>query len=147
MDLRALAFSALIASGGFAASHADELSPAASRIAALDRTIMVREGSHGKRYGENEIDPLLWSDSDYFLSGESRRRLLVALTEVTNLPDAEVQRCAPAQRALVQNRVWTVFDHVWQDTNDVWKRTANAGLDRELPHARAGHEQARAGLT
>lgn len=133
MGARTFVLSALMATTAVAVGRADELSSAArSRIAALDRTIMVREGSDGKRYGENEVDPLLWSDSDYFLGGESRRRLLAALQDVADLADNEVQRCAPTQRALVQNRVWTVFDHVWKDTTDVWRQPTNAGLDREL---------------
>jgi hypothetical protein len=97
-------------------SRAEEPSIASTRIAALDRTIMIRTGADGKTYGENEVDPLLWSSSKYFLSGESRARLLRALAAVSSLADAELGRCAPAQRALVQNRVWTVFDHVRMHT-------------------------------
>jgi hypothetical protein len=123
--VRALVLSTLIATGGVAALRADELPPAALQIATLDRTIMVREARDGKHYGENEVDPLLWSDSNYFLGGESRRRLLIALKEVTNLADSEVRHCAPTQRALVQNRVWTVFDHVWN-------HATGAEPDREL---------------
>jgi hypothetical protein len=37
---------------------------------------------------------------------------MAAVTKVLSLSDAEVRRCPPAQRALVQNRVWTVFDSV-----------------------------------
>src|SRR5476651_1112342 len=108
MSARIFVLPALMTMGLVAVVRADDAFPARSRIAALDRMIMVREARDGKRYGENEIDPLLWDDSEYFLDGESRRRLLVALRDVTNLNDNEVRRCAPSQRALVQNRVWTV---------------------------------------
>lgn len=91
--------------------RADE-SEARERIAELDRAIMQRSADDGKIYGEDEIDPLIWSGSGYFLAGESRTRLLTALEKVLSLPDADVRRCPPAQRALVQNHVWTIFDSV-----------------------------------
>lgn len=95
-----------------AAASAAETPIASAVIAALERTIMVRAGRDGKTYGEHEVDPLLWPDSTYFLSGESRHRLVGALDAVNQLADADVRRCPPAQRALAQNRAWTVFDYV-----------------------------------
>lgn len=82
------------------------------KLAALDRTIMLRTGGDGKTYGRNEVDPLIWSGSDYFTRGASRDRLRTALATVDAMSDAEIRRCSPAQRALVQNRVWTVLDHI-----------------------------------
>lgn len=90
---------------------------------------MVREGRDGKRYGENELDPLLWRDSEFLMSGESNRLLVAALAAVEALPDAEIRRCSPAQRALVQNRVWAVFDHL--ALRGQWRSEA-APLPREL---------------
>ncbi len=91
---------------------------ASACITALDRAIMVRIAPDGKIYGENEIDPLVWSGSDYFLRGRSRTQLLAALEALNSLSDADLRRCSPVQRALVQNRVWTVFDHVWLHTGE-----------------------------
>lgn len=106
-------------SSGLSLSAAEEMAAAASasaQITALDRVIMIRTASDGKVYGENEVDPLLWSESTYFLQGESRTRLLAALETVSALPDSAVRQCPPAQRALVQSRVWRVFDHVQAST-------------------------------
>jgi hypothetical protein len=89
--------------------RADE---AQERVADLDRAIMLRTAADGKAYGVDEIDPLVWSGSAHFLAGDSRTRLLAAVEKVLSLSDVEVRHCPPLQRALVQNRVWTVFDSV-----------------------------------
>jgi hypothetical protein len=85
---------------------------ASDRLTALDRAIMLRSATDGKIYGANEIDPLLWSASTHLLDGDPKKRLIVALESVLSLTDAELRRCPPIQRALVQNRVWTLFDYV-----------------------------------
>jgi hypothetical protein len=97
----------LVFAGGLL--RADE---AQERVADLDRAIMLRSAADGKSYGKDEIDPLVWQGSAHFLQGDSRGRLIAALENVLKLSDAEVRRCPPLQRALVQNRVWTVFDSV-----------------------------------
>lgn len=89
--------------------RADE---ARERLAELDGAIMLRTAPDGKTYGHDEIDPLVWKGSSYLLTGESRTRLRAALEKVLTLPEAEIRRCPPEQRALVQNRVWTLFDSV-----------------------------------
>mgnify|MGYP001555147593 FL=1 len=105
--------------------RAAETSKASAAIAALDRAIMMRTAPDGKIYGRNEIDPLIWRDSVEGRAGEARGRGQGALKRVTELADAEVKRCSAAQRALVQNRVWTVFDHVRAHTG------ARTAADRE----------------
>lgn len=110
------------------AAAADDVVTA--KLAALDRTVMLRVGGDGKTYGRNEVDPLLWSGSNYFTHGASRDRLRAALATVQGMSDAEIGRCPPAQRALVQNRVWTVFDHVLA-------RQKTPNTNRDLLHALA----------
>lgn len=97
----------LVAASGLL--RADE---AQAQLAELDRAVMVRAAADGKIYGQDEIDPLVWPGSAHFLAGDSRTRLLAAVAKVLSLSDAEVRHCPPLQRALVQNRVWTVFDSV-----------------------------------
>jgi hypothetical protein len=73
---------------------------------------MLRPSPDGTVQGADETDPLVWYGTKYFLSGESRARLTAAADAVANLPAKEVERCPPAQRALVQNRLWALFDFV-----------------------------------
>lgn len=98
----------------FGASTAAYAQPPIAVLDALRQTIMLRNGTDGKTYGAGETDPLLWEGSTYFLSGESRERLTAAVNAVAALPDSAIQNCPPAQRALLQNRVWTVFDYLYE---------------------------------
>ena len=92
------------------------LGRAVSPTAVLDdlhQTIMLRKGPDGKVNGAGETDPLLWEGSVYFLSGESRARLEAGVKAVEGLTDEQVRSCPAAQRVLLQNRLWAVFDYLF----------------------------------
>jgi hypothetical protein len=118
----------------FGASTAAYAQPPIAVLDALHQTIMLRKGTDGKTYGVGETDPLLWGGSAYFLSGESRERLTAAVNAVAALPDSAIQNCPPAQRALLQNRVWTVFDYLYEhrySTTEDGKRGNGLLADRD----------------
>lgn len=87
-------------------------------LESLHRTVMLRTAPDGAVYGANETDPLLWWTSTDFRSGESRERLIRQLEAFAQIPDDELRRASPAQRALVQNRLWAVFDFVHLRQNE-----------------------------
>src|SRR5688500_3313816 len=85
---------------------------AAGKLTMIDRAIMQGVGSNSMTYGRYEVGPLHSLVSHSFIQGAGRDLLRTALAAVHALSDAEISRCPAAQRALVQNRVWTVFDHI-----------------------------------
>ena len=96
----------LSATLGFGASAAPD------PIEALHRVIMIRADAGRTSDGTGETDPLLWDNSTYFVSGTSRTRLQAALDAVNRLSDDDISASSPAKRALVQNRLWAVFDYL-----------------------------------
>jgi len=102
------AFSGLVLPVGLVAGASS--TGAISVLETLHRTIMLRPSPDGTVQGADETDPLVWGGTQYFLAGESLARLIAGADAVANLPAQEVSRCPPAQRALVQNRLWALFD-------------------------------------
>jgi hypothetical protein len=66
----------------------------------------------GKEYGFDDLDPLLWSETKYLLSGKSHARAL-ALADEFLRAHGERQITDPLKRAILQRDVWAVFD--WAD--------------------------------
>ncbi len=75
----------------------------------------VRTDSGGKEYGFDTLDPLLWSKTNYLLSGKSHARAL-ALADEFLRSHAERQITDAAKRAILQRDLWAVFD--WADQQD-----------------------------
>jgi hypothetical protein len=82
----------------------------------LYRELHVRKDSNGKEYGFDTLDPLLWSESTYLLSGKSHAQA-VALSEDFLRSHAERQISDPVKRAVLQRDLWAVFD--WADQPDL----------------------------
>jgi hypothetical protein len=78
----------------------------------LYRQLHVRIEPGGKEYGFDALDPLLWSETKYLLSGKSHARAL-ALADEFLRTHAERQIGDPIKRAIFQRDVWAVFD--WAD--------------------------------
>ncbi len=78
----------------------------------LYRQLHVRMAPEGKQYGFDALDPLLWSETDFLLSGGSHARVL-ALADEFLRSHAEREITDPAKRAVLQRDVWAVFD--WAD--------------------------------
>jgi hypothetical protein len=90
----------------------------------LYRQLHVRAGLRGKEHGIDSLDPLLWSETNYLLSGTSHVRAL-ALADEFLRTHAETQITDPIKRAILQRDLWAVFD--WADEPD-------------LPHLAERHE-------
>lgn len=78
----------------------------------LYRQLHVRKEPGGKEHGFDALDPLLWSETNYLLSGKSHTRAIALLDEFLRT-HAESQIADPAKRAILQRDLWAVFD--WAD--------------------------------
>lgn len=79
------------------------------------RCLFVRQGSDGKEYGEDALDPYLWHSTRYLLDGDSHRRALGCLDEFLG-SHAERSVQDPLKRAILQRDLWAVFD--WAAAGD-----------------------------
>ena len=73
------------------------------------RQFYRRVAADGREYGWAELDPLLWSDTDYLLEGDSHRQALKVLDEFLS-SHAERRIMDPLKRAMFQRDLWAVFD-------------------------------------
>lgn len=81
----------------------------------LYRQVHVRTDPDGKEYGFDELDPLLWSQTDYLLSGKSHAKA-IALADEFLRTHAEREITDTTKRAILQRDLWAVFD--WADESD-----------------------------
>jgi hypothetical protein len=81
----------------------------------VHRALHVRVAGDGREYGWDELDPLLWQETEYLLTGESHRRALAVLDEFL-ASHAEKLIADPLRRAIFQRDLWAVFD--WSDSDD-----------------------------
>jgi hypothetical protein len=77
--------------------------------------LFVRQSTDGKEYGADALDPLLWDNTQYLLTGDSHRRALACLDEFLR---SHGERAVedPLERAILQRDLWAVFD--WTARND-----------------------------
>ena len=73
------------------------------------RQLYRRVAADGREYGWDELDPLLWFDTDYLLEGDSHRQVLNVLDEFLS-SHAENRVTDPLKRAMFQRDLWAVFD-------------------------------------
>jgi hypothetical protein len=73
--------------------------------------LLVRQGTDGKRYGADVLDPLLWPETRYLLTGDSHRRAVACLDDFLR-SHAERAVQDPVRRAILQHDLWAVFDWV-----------------------------------
>jgi hypothetical protein len=81
----------------------------------LYHELHVRAGPGGKQYGSDALDPLLWRETNYLLTGKSHARA-IALADEFLRAHAEREIGDLAKRAILQRDVWAVFD--WADPSD-----------------------------
>jgi len=79
------------------------------------RQFFVRIATDGKEYGAEEIDPLLWRETKYLISGPSHESATKVLDEFLST-HAENLITDPLKRALFQRDMWAIFD--WLNDND-----------------------------
>src|SRR5262249_54546655 len=75
----------------------------------LYRVLFRRETADGKEYGYDEMDPLLWAQTKYLVTGPSNRAAIEVLDEFLA---AHGERAIndPLKRAVLQRDLWAVFD-------------------------------------
>lgn len=71
--------------------------------------VFIRQTAEGRQYGADTLDPLLWQQTRYLLTGESHRRALRCLDEFLRA-HAEHLVADPLKHAILQHDLWAVFD-------------------------------------
>jgi len=84
----------------------------------LQRALIVRTGPDGSLWGCDEVDPLLWFDTKYVLTGERHTGAMQALDEFIET-HAERLVSDPLKRALLQRNLWAVF--LWLTRGETFK--------------------------
>jgi hypothetical protein len=71
--------------------------------------LFVRQTPNGTEYGADALDPLLWSETQHLLKGDSHRRALACLDVfLRSHTERAVQN--PLKRAIFQRDLWALFD-------------------------------------
>src|SRR5262249_49389167 len=73
------------------------------------RHFTVRTTASGQEYGFDALDPILWNDTEYLLTGQSHQKALLLLDEFLR-DGGEHLISDPLKRALLQRDLWAVFD-------------------------------------
>lgn len=75
----------------------------------LFRQFYRRATKDGMEYGQDVLDPLLWSDTTYLLDGPSHQQAIEILDEFLG-SKGETLIVDPLKRAMLQRDLWAVFD-------------------------------------
>ncbi len=79
------------------------------------RQLYRRTSAAGEEYGSDELDPLLWFDTTYLLSGTSHQQAIQILDGFL-AAHAEGLIRDPLRRAMFQRDMWAVFDWLASQT-------------------------------
>ena len=74
----------------------------------LHETLVVRRAG-ARRYGDSELDPLVWMDSEHLLVGGAHQRALRVLDDFL-AEDHQRLIQDPLKRAMLQHDLWGLFD-------------------------------------
>lgn len=77
----------------------------------LHSTLYLRKGLEGEVFGADQLDPLLWTRSQFLLEPQSNGLAITALTRALDSVD-ELERLSLLQRAILQRDLWSIFDSV-----------------------------------
>jgi hypothetical protein len=77
--------------------------------------LSLRQSADGTDYGADALDPLLWWQTRYLLTGDSHRRVLACLDDFL-LSHAERTVQDPLKHVILQRDLWAVFD--WAAAGD-----------------------------
>lgn len=97
----------------------------------LHGALFIRTAADGTRYGQDELDPLLWAKSKYLLAGERHKRVVAVLDEFL-AKDGHKLIKDPLKRVVLQHDLWAVFDCLANPNNTFLYRD-----DDSPPEARA----------
>jgi len=75
----------------------------------LHDTFFIRVGPDGRAYGQDRLEPLLWTSSRHLLVEASHKRAIALLEEFLN-DNGEKWIEDPLKRALLQRDLWLVFN-------------------------------------
>ena len=75
----------------------------------LYRSLYRREGSDGREYGYDELEPLLWWGTKYLLNNPANQQAITTLDEFLST-NAERNIRDPLKRATLQRDLWAIFD-------------------------------------
>jgi hypothetical protein len=75
----------------------------------LHSALFVRTAPGGKSYGQDELDPLLWPESKFLLTGEHHKDVAALLDEFL-ADDGHKLIKDPLKRVVFQHDLWAVFD-------------------------------------
>lgn len=78
---------------------------------------MVRIGPDGRSYGEDRLEPLLWSDSKYLLEGKAADRVAAVLEEFLR-DKGEALIDDPSKRAVLQRDLWLLANWLAGEPDD-----------------------------
>lgn len=108
----------------------------------LYRAFFIRVAREGREYGYDELDPLLWSETKYLLSGPSNQLAIELLDEFLKT-NAERLIKDPLKRAILQRDLWAVFDwstlHSYEPTPE--KRELQTKLAQVIRRTALSKEQ------
>jgi hypothetical protein len=71
--------------------------------------LLIRIGPDGRTYGEDRLEPLLWTDTDHLLDGSSADRAVAVLEEFVREKGQSLLD-DPVKRALLQRDLWLAFN-------------------------------------
>ncbi|HXN18707.1 MAG TPA: hypothetical protein VN875_10275 [Candidatus Binatus sp.] len=83
----------------------------------LYRELHTRSTKSGNEYGYDDLDPLLWLQTEYLLHGPSHVEAVRLLDEFLHTR-AEQQIPDPVRRAILQRDLWAVFDWATPTANN-----------------------------
>src|SRR3982751_1554330 len=92
-------------------------------------TFHFRVGADGTEYGVDTVDPPLWRETRYLLTGDSHRHAVALLDEFLTSDAASLVR-DPLKRAVFQNDLWVIFD--WLAKNSDGDASARMALEQRL---------------
>ncbi|HTL27628.1 MAG TPA: hypothetical protein VL282_00340 [Tepidisphaeraceae bacterium] len=75
----------------------------------LHRVLLVRTALNGQDFGDDTIDPLLWTSTHHLLDDESHKKTIDVLDEFL-ATHGERLIADPLKRAVLQRDLWAVFD-------------------------------------
>jgi hypothetical protein len=94
----------------------------------LYSALYFRTTADGKVYGADELEPLLYPESSYLLTGKRHKEVLALLDEFLARDGAKLIK-DPLKRAVFQHDLWAIFD--WSAEPDAADVPATAHLTAE----------------
>lgn len=79
--------------------------------------LFIRQAPDGRQYGAEALDPLMWPETRYLLTGESHSGALECLDEFLRA-HAEHLVADPLKHAILQRDLWAVFDWAASGSGD-----------------------------